>query len=183
MNKLFFVLLLFPLFLNAINYEITVPANVEWFNSEIELYENEFVSIESEGVWQYDPRPNFRTGPEGLLNGSVNLGSLLMKCNDETYLVEKKWEGIIEQKCILMFGMYDNIGHSNNVGSLNVFVDIERESENENEFIDKEIEEEEKVKYVIEGESENEIPYENEICSMVIFLILISAGVLYVKEK
>jgi hypothetical protein len=180
MNKLFLILLL-PFMLNAISYEIIVPANVEWFNSEIVIYENEFVSITSEGIWQYDPRPNFRTGPEGLLKGSINSGSLLMKCNNEIFLVENKWEGVIKEECILMFGMYDNIGHSNNLGSLNVFVDVERESEKE--LIDEEDEkEEEKIKEDLIEEEESE-DYESEICSLVIFLILLGVGALYVKEN
>lgn len=181
MNKFFFILLV-PLLLNGINYEINVPANVEWFNSEIQVYENEFISIKSEGIWQYDPRPNFRTGPEGLVKGRMNLGSLLMKCNNQVILVEKEWEGVIEEECVLHFGMFDDLGHSNNVGSLDVYIDIDRK------IIEEEIEkeEEEKVKEVEEFSEEieeEEISFVDEVCSLLIFLILLSFGVLYVQEK
>ena len=181
MNKLFFILL-FPLLLNSINYEINVPANIEWFNSEIEVYENELVSIESEGVWRYDPRPNFETGPEGLVKGRKDLGSLLMKCNNQIILVEKKWEGIIEEECVLHFGMYDDLGHSNNAGSLDVYINIDREIiEEESEL--EEIEEEKEIELIDEIDEEEENSFMDEMCSFISFLILLTFGVLYVQER
>jgi hypothetical protein len=182
MNKLFFILL-FPLLLNSVNYEITVPANVEWFNSEIEVYENELVSIESEGVWRYDPRPNFETGPEGLVKGKKDLGSLLMKCNNQIILIENQWENVIDEECVLHFGMCDDLGHSNNMGSLNVYINIEREivEEEEKEKVD-EVKEEE-TELVDVPEDEEEIPFIDETCSFITFLILLTFGVLYVQER
>lgn len=182
---LFLLLPLMFLMLNAVHYEIVVPSNVEWFNSEIFVHENEFISIKSEGEWQYDPRPYFKTGPEGLSKGKLNLGSLLMKCNEKVYLVEKEWSGNINENCYLMFGMYDTIGHSTNLGSLDVYVEIEREIEEE--IID-EIETEEDIEIIHEEETEiieeeNDFIFMDEICSFITFLILLSLGVLYVREK
>ena len=171
MNK-FFILLFLPLLIGAASYEIDVPANVEWFNSEISVHENENVKITSEGIWQYDPRPNFKTGPDGLTENQLSLGALQMKCNDNVYLIGSVWEGVIPENCVLKFGMFDNIGHANNVGSLKVNVEIQREHEDE-------LDEENNVEEIEENEiteekngEENEEEYENGICSLAIFLIL-----------
>jgi hypothetical protein len=184
--RFYLLFLLLPLMLSAVQYEIVVPSNVEWFDSEIFVYENEFVSILSEGEWQYDPRPYFKTGPEGLNKGRLNLGSLLMKCNDEIYLIENGWSGYVNEDCYLMFGMYDTIGHSNNLGSLDVYIEIEREIEEEiieEEEIEEEIETIHEEELIEDDDENDEFLFVNEICSFITFLILLSLGVLYVQEK
>lgn len=185
MNK-FFLLLFLPLLIGAASYEINVPANVEWFDSEITVSTGEQVTITTEGVWQYDPRPNFKTGPNGLINGQLSLGALQMKCNDYVYLVGSSWEGIVPENCVLKFGMYDNIGHANNVGSLNVNVKIVREHEeelDEDNNEDEEIEEDKLNDNDNENNGDEEESYENGICSLVIFLLLSALGASYVYEK
>lgn len=179
MNK-FLLLLLLPFMLNAINYEITVPANVDFFDSEIIVYENELVSIKSEGIWQYDPRPNFKTGPDGLVKGQFSLGALQVKCNNNIFLIGSEWEGKMPGDCTLKLGMYDNIGHANNVGSLNVNIEIEREVLEE--ITEDEIEEE-KQEELVEEKVEMNDSSNDKVCSILMFLVLLCAGALYVKEN
>lgn len=184
MNK-FFLFLLIPFLVSAVTYEVTVPANVQWFDSEIEIYDNESISIISSGEWQYDPRPNFKTGPDGIVKGSISKGSLLMKCNDEVILIGSKWEGVIKENCILEFGMYDDLSYSTNVGEMIVRIKMDRESaydiEEENDEINDDLNQNEN-----ELESEEEVKdtsLENQICSVFALIILFLVGVLYVYEK
>ncbi len=186
MNK--FVLLLFlPLLLSSVNYELVVPSNVEWYDSNISVNENNFISILSEGEWQYDPRPNFKTGAQGLVKGRKDLGSLLMKCNKQIILVEDKWEGNVNENCTLMFGMYDDIGHSNNKGFLNVNVNVTYEENNgEDDLIEDEIIDSEQKENVTSNETDSSIDegfLPSEICSVFVFFILLSIGVLCVYKR
>lgn len=180
MNKLFLFLLI-PFLVSAVTYDVTVPANVQWFNSEIEVYENEFVSISSNGEWQYDPRPNFKTGPDGIVKGSISKGSLLMRCDYDVILIGSKWEGVIEKNCILEFGMYDDLTYSHNLGKMNLQIEIDRELINELETDEEEIDE---INNEEEFESEivNE-EVENQMCGIVAFIVLFLIGVSYVYEK
>lgn len=185
MNKLFLVILLFPLLLSAvnINFEIEVPANVEWFNSGIIVYKNEEVKVLSEGFWQYDPRPNFKTSPDGLSKGKLSLGALRMKCNDDIYLVGSSWNGVIEEDCVLQFGMYDTTPRENNLGSINVYVDVDRTFEEENveeDESEKVIEKEEKEEDEIE--EEEEVDESSMFCSLFILLMFLCLGAFYVHK-
>jgi len=184
MNKLF-ILLLLPFLLGAISYETIVPANVQWFNSGIEVYKDDFISISSNGEWQYDPRPNFKTGPDGIIKGNISKGSLLMRCDYDIFLIGSKWEGIIDKNCILEFGMYDDLSYSSNVGKMNLQIKIDRKvidevntdivngNGNGNEILSEDNNE--------DGVGNNEI--ENQVCGLVAFIVLFLIGVSYVYEK
>ena len=161
-----------------------VPANVQWVDSEIEIYDNETISITSFGEWRYDPRPNFKTGPDGIVKGSISKGSLLMKCNDEIFLVGSKWEGTIKENCVLYFGIYDDLTYADNVGQMTVRIDMDRESVYEPEDEDL-IEENINVNETI-SETENveeDNFFEDQICGFFAFVLLFLMGVLYAFEK
>ncbi|MGB9634924.1 MAG: hypothetical protein ACP5H8_01710 [Candidatus Micrarchaeia archaeon] len=106
---------------------ITVPANIKWTNSSVYVNKDDYVVITASGKWGYDPRPQFETGPNGLINGNLlPMGALIGKIgnSNEIFKVGNHWEGYVNNEGWLFLGMYDTTPYENNVGHMNVNVSV-----------------------------------------------------------
>ena len=130
-------------------YNIQVPANVYWYNTNIEVKKYDKLKINASGKWFSGIGVN-GTGPDGeggffgigksacgecpIVQG--NLGELIGKINNIVFRIGKLINYEVSQDGILMLSMNENTGlcdkktigscYNDNIGSLDVEIEIKR---------------------------------------------------------
>jgi len=169
-----------------------IPANTSWTET-LYVEPGQYVVINANGKWRYDPRPQFETGPDGLSNVFLAFppGKLIGKFGDgDVFSVGSNWEGYATNRGRLLLGIYEpKKGESidvykDNSGSLNVTIQVFGELPQLNEETSEVQSIQEKNTSVInKTEPENqEAPTRTEqlcIASIVLFIsALLSLGIL-----
>ncbi len=195
---LMFVLLMAPLLHSDVpkeyilkdNISISVPANVEWYDTGIILREEDYVIMRASGRWRYDPRPQFEVGPNGLATDEgypgFKQGALIARIgNSSPFFIGKYWEGYSHSRGILLMGMHDETQYENNIGELNVSVEVYRKNaiDEANASI-KENESEVQVENVMQKETaEDNKNKEESVCITLLVLLGLANITLYFNKS
>lgn len=121
------------------NETILVPANVQWTNSSVYIKKGDYLILKGYGKWRYDPRPQFETGPNGLMNDNqLQLGALVGKISNvnEVFKVGSQWEGYVNNEGWLFLGMYDTTPYDNNLGQMSVLISVYRISNIDSDMLE-----------------------------------------------